>query len=176
MVARREHGSGRRGDTKPREEGGEGGREREDRGSPQAASSEPGWGRGGHARWGGERSCAWSLGEGEGESDFGWGAAGGWAPPGRVAAMAPTARAGGGRLGHGAGCGWAAESAQGGAGGGAGWAARKPAQKRRWGSFLFSFCSKDSGFIKKCFTKTKQNTQRKRCVARHDATTKETHS
>jgi hypothetical protein len=111
MAARREHGGGRRGNTNPREEGGEGGREREDRGSTwavgrRAASGEPGWGRGGRARWGGERSCMWGGGGGlgEGEGDFGGGAAGGWAPLGRAAA--PTARvghgtrAGGGRLGR----------------------------------------------------------------------------
>jgi hypothetical protein len=94
MSARLEHGGGRRGDTKLREEGGEGGRQREDRGSPRAvgrraASGEPGWGRGGRARWGGERSCARRLGKGEG--DFGGGGlAGGHRMAGRRRLQPPT--------------------------------------------------------------------------------------
>jgi hypothetical protein len=64
---------------------GRGGREREDQGSPWAASGEPGWGRGGRVRWGGEGSCARGLGKGEGEADFG----GGWR-------VGPTRRGSGG--------------------------------------------------------------------------------
>jgi hypothetical protein len=203
MAARREHGSGHRGGTKPREEGGRGGRGREDRGSPRTVGrrrrrARPRWGRGGRARWGGEDCARGGLGKGEGEGNFG-GAASGWAPRGRAAA-APTARGwrgarrgeaagprgargrpqlgrrAGPRRGRGSragpwGHGWAAEPAGPRGGALAGLPGSRP--KKRGFPFYFPFPIFHNLLLSAFFMETKQILPRKRCVVRHDATTKE---